>query len=72
MAEGFEDLSLSGGIEAGPFPAKSKQATGLVNGTQTEVSSVFFADKILITVSQGGRLSQWVRLPPLVLETPLA
>ena len=60
MAEGLESLNLNGGVEAGPYPAKSRQAAGLVNGTQTEVSSVFFADKILITVSQGGRLSQWV------------
>jgi len=60
MAEGLENLNLADGAEVGRFPAKSKQAAGLVNGTQTEVSSVFFADKILITVSQGGRLAQWV------------
>ena len=51
-----------GGIEPAPFPAATKQAAGLVNGVQTDVSSVYFADKILITISQGGRLSQWVRL----------
>jgi hypothetical protein len=54
--------SLDGddGVEVAPFPAPSRQAAGLVNGTQTDVSSVYFADKILITVSQSGRLSQWV------------
>lgn len=51
-----------GGVESTPFPAATKQAAGLVNGVQTDVSSVYFADKILITISQGGRLSQWVRL----------
>jgi proteasome assembly chaperone 3 len=42
------------------FPAKSKQAAGLVNGVSTEVDSVYFADKIVITITQGGRLAQWV------------
>lgn len=42
------------------FPALSKQATGLFNGVVTEVTSMTFADKILVTISQGGRLSQWV------------
>ena len=49
-------------VEPSLFPAATKQAAGLVNGVHTDVSSVYFADKILITVSQGGRLSQWVLL----------
>ncbi|KAF8865730.1 hypothetical protein BDZ45DRAFT_579645 [Acephala macrosclerotiorum] len=56
-------MSIDGGIEASPFPAPMKQASGLVNGTQTEVSSIYFADKILVTISQGGRLSQWIQVP---------
>ena len=43
-----------------PFPASSKQITGTVNGIQTEISRVDFSDKIVITVSQAGRLAQWV------------
>lgn len=43
-----------------PFPAPSKQAVGTVNGAPTEVESLSFSDKIMITVSQGGRLAQWV------------
>lgn len=43
-----------------PFPAPSKQASGTVNGIATEVCSVNFADKIMLTISQDGRLSQWV------------
>lgn len=43
-----------------PFPAPSKQAKGLVNGVETEVSSMNFSDKIMVTISQGGRLAQWV------------
>jgi proteasome assembly chaperone 3 len=50
------------GVEPSQFPAATKQAACLVNSVHTEVSSVYFADKILITVSQGGRLPQWVLL----------
>lgn len=44
-----------------PFPAATKQVAGLVNGTATDVTSIYFADRIILTISQGGRLSQWVR-----------
>jgi proteasome assembly chaperone 3 len=45
-----------------PFPAPSKKTTGTVNGISTEVEFISFADKIMITVSQSGRLAQWVSL----------
>ena len=45
-----------------PFPAPTRQASGVVDDIVTEVSSVSFEDKILVTISQDGRLSQWVRL----------
>ncbi|EAA31960.1 hypothetical protein GE21DRAFT_7381 [Neurospora crassa] len=45
-----------------PFPSPSRQATGLVNGVETEVSSMNFSDKIMVTISQGGRLAQWVQV----------
>lgn len=48
------------GIREEPFPARSKQETGTVNGVPTEVSSMAFSDKIMITISQEGKLSQWV------------
>lgn len=60
ISAGLQNVDLDGGVEAARFPAATKQAVGLVNGTQTDVTSVYFADKILITISQGGRLSQWV------------
>lgn len=60
MAPTIQDLSISGGVEINSFPAKSKQVSGLVHGTPTDVTSTYFADKILITISQAGRLSQWV------------
>ncbi|KAI5924730.1 hypothetical protein F4810DRAFT_709306 [Camillea tinctor] len=45
------------------FPAQSKQASGSIDGVPTEASSVFFSDKILVTLSQEGRLSQWIQVP---------
>ncbi|PMD49437.1 uncharacterized protein K444DRAFT_605635 [Hyaloscypha bicolor E] len=63
LPTGLRDLGVDGGVEDSRFPAPSKQAAGLVNGTQTDVSSVYFSDKILITISQGGRLSQWIQVP---------
>ena len=60
ISGGLEDLDIDGGAVPTPFPAATKQAAGMINGTQTDVSSIYFADKIMITISQGGRLSQWV------------
>ncbi|KAF9881013.1 hypothetical protein CkaCkLH20_01163 [Colletotrichum karsti] len=45
------------------FPARSKQDTGTVNGVPTEVTSMAFSDKIVITISQEGKLSQWIQVP---------
>jgi hypothetical protein len=54
-------LKMDGDINTEPFPAPFKRVTGTVNGLPTEVELMSFADKIMITVSQGGRLAQWVR-----------
>ncbi|EME85539.1 uncharacterized protein MYCFIDRAFT_40917 [Pseudocercospora fijiensis CIRAD86] len=45
------------------FPTPSKQAAGLINNTPTQVHSMAFTDKILITISQSGKLSHWVHVP---------
>ncbi|KAL2025100.1 hypothetical protein VTK56DRAFT_102 [Thermocarpiscus australiensis] len=45
------------------FPTPSRRTTGTVNGVPTEVESLSFSDKIVITVSQGGRLAQWIQVP---------
>lgn len=47
-------------VKEEPFPAKSKQAVGTVGGIQTEATAMSFREKYLVTISQGGRLSQWV------------
>ncbi|KAI9813768.1 MAG: hypothetical protein M1827_003558 [Pycnora praestabilis] len=46
-----------------PFPAATKQAANMVNGVKTEVMSISFSDKIMVTITQGGRLAQWIHVP---------
>lgn len=45
-----------------PFPAPTKQVAGLVDGVKTDVMVMNFSDKIMVTISQEGRLAHWVRL----------
>lgn len=42
------------------YPAVTKQTAGLIEGVPTEITSIQFADKIMVTITQGGRLAQWV------------
>lgn len=62
LSAGLQGITINASVEASKFPVPTKHAAGPANGTQTEVSSMYFADKILVTISQGGRLSQWVIL----------
>jgi proteasome assembly chaperone 3 len=50
-------------VEQTPFPAPSKTSSGLVGSTQTTVTSTSFSDKILLTISQAGKLAHWVHVP---------
>lgn len=45
------------------FPARNRRETGTVNGVPTEATSMFFSDKIVVTLSQEGRLAQWASRP---------
>ncbi len=47
-------------VHGAPYPARTKTATGTVNGIPTEAEVSYFRDKILVLVSQGGKLAQWV------------
>lgn len=60
MANSFDVNQLPDHLDL-PFPAATKQATGVINGVQTDVMSLSFSDKILFTISQKGRLGHWVR-----------
>ncbi|RDA92333.1 hypothetical protein CP533_4380 [Ophiocordyceps camponoti-saundersi (nom. inval.)] len=50
-------------IRTDDFPVPSLHASGVINGVPTEVTSLSFTDKILLTISQQGRLSQWIQVP---------
>ena len=45
-----------------PYPAQTKQAAAEINCIKTDVTKMSFSDKIMITITQDGRLAQWVRL----------
>ena len=47
-------------VTPAPFPALTKIASGAINGIETTVTSIYFTDKILITITQSGRLAHWV------------
>jgi len=46
------------------YPALFRQASSTINGIPTEVQLMSFTDRILITISQNGRLAQWVLFLP--------
>ncbi|EAS27616.1 proteasome assembly chaperone 3 [Coccidioides immitis RS] len=52
-----------GEMENLPFPAQTRQAAGVIGGVQTDVMAVSFSDKILVTISQNGRLAHWLHVP---------
>lgn len=56
-------LKIDSGVTKSPFPAVTKNAVGNVGRTPTAVFSISFADKIMVTISQAGRLSQWIQVP---------
>ncbi|RDW83895.1 uncharacterized protein DSM5745_04221 [Aspergillus mulundensis] len=46
-----------------PFPAATNQVSGDIKGVRTDVMAVKFSDKIMITISQKGRLGHWLHVP---------
>ncbi|KAJ4378816.1 hypothetical protein N0V86_005689 [Didymella sp. IMI 355093] len=59
MAAATEDYTVT----PAPFPARSKTASLSIAGKETTATSMSFSDKILITVTQDGRLAHWVHVP---------
>ena len=43
-----------------PYPAQTKKVSGEVSGVSTEVMTISFGDRILVSIVQEGRLAQWV------------
>ncbi|KAF8249462.1 hypothetical protein K440DRAFT_598894 [Wilcoxina mikolae CBS 423.85] len=50
-------------VAATGYPATTKRAAGFVKDVPTVAMTVGFADKILITITQDGRLAQWFHVP---------
>ncbi|KAF2471165.1 uncharacterized protein BDR25DRAFT_223533 [Lindgomyces ingoldianus] len=50
-------------VTLSPFPASTRTASASIKGTETTATTVQFTDKILITVTQNGRLAHWVHVP---------
>ncbi len=42
------------------YPVASREATAYVDGIPTTATRYSFTDKIMITISQEGKLAQWV------------
>lgn len=60
MPETHSGVSQNG-VSLQEYPARTKQAAATVNGQLTDVMVISFSDKIMVTISQEGKLSQWVR-----------
>ncbi|KAJ5669304.1 hypothetical protein N7462_010374 [Penicillium macrosclerotiorum] len=46
-----------------PYPATTNQVAGMVNGVLTDVMVMNFSDRIMVTISQQGRLAHWLHVP---------
>lgn len=44
-----------------PFPAITRNTTITIAGIPTVVTVVIFSDRMMVTISQNGKLSHWVR-----------
>ncbi|KAL5117088.1 hypothetical protein ACEQ8H_005047 [Pleosporales sp. CAS-2024a] len=50
-------------VTRAPYPAHTKTTASTIQGLTTVATTVYFADKIVITVTQDGRLAHWVHIP---------
>ncbi|KAL8947636.1 MAG: hypothetical protein Q9222_006108 [Ikaeria aurantiellina] len=55
--------SASADIPNVPYPAIVKQAAAYIDGVLTDATSTSFSDKVMVTVTQNGRLAQWIHVP---------
>jgi len=45
------------------YPARTKSATVTIDNIETVLTSISLADKLLLTISQAGRLAHWIHVP---------
>ncbi|KAB2104859.1 hypothetical protein AG0111_0g6734 [Alternaria gaisen] len=50
-------------VTPAPYPARTSTSTSMIKSIKTTATTINFADKILITVTQNGRLAHWVHVP---------
>ncbi|KAI4244687.1 MAG: hypothetical protein L6R40_002891 [Gallowayella cf. fulva] len=50
-------------VPATSYPATTKQAAGYIDGILTDVMTTSFSDRIMVTITQNGRLAQWIHVP---------
>lgn len=60
LPQHMTSMGAAGTSTESPYPALTKQAAAHIDGIRTEVMSIYFSDRIMITISQDGRLAQWV------------
>lgn len=46
-----------------PFPAQSRTSNTSIQGIPTTTTSLLFSDRILLTLSQTGRINHWIHVP---------
>jgi proteasome assembly chaperone 3 len=59
----MHDTRIPSGPTQPDYPCRTKRVAGIVGGQLTDVTTMLFSDKIMITITQAGKLAQWVSKP---------
>lgn len=46
-----------------PYPARTTTTTITLDGTETVLTSISLSDKLILTITQHGRLNHWIHVP---------
>lgn len=58
-----EQAAAMPNVNDAAFPAQSRTIDATIADLDTTITRVSFADKIIVTLSQDGRLNQWTHVP---------
>lgn len=50
-------------MDQSAFPARARSRCVTIDGQDTQVTTISFADKLLFTISQAGTLAHWIHVP---------
>ncbi|KAH0140483.1 hypothetical protein KCU67_g14829, partial [Aureobasidium melanogenum] len=56
-------MSQSPDLTFSSFPAPTKSHNNTIAGIPTQITALNFADKLVLTISQSGRLNHWLHVP---------